>query len=137
MLPGGGVDSGGDPWPGDAGSFPKPWHTSTLAVHVGGSSAAAARRAGRRGDGYFPGGRLTAAERARRVALMRTTAAEVGRDPDALEYTRCGSIDLTAADVESFALDGTTRLIVNTSSADPAEQRAQISAFADRLKLTS
>ena len=30
---------------------------------------------------------------------------------------------------------GTTRLIVNTSSADPAEQRAQISAFADRLKL--
>jgi hypothetical protein len=39
-------------------------------------SAAAARRAGRRGDGYFPGGRLTAAERAGWVELMRTAAAE-------------------------------------------------------------
>ncbi len=118
-------------------SFPKPRDTRTLPVHVGGSSAAAARRAGRRGDGYFPGGRLTAAERARRVELMRTTAAEAGRDPDALEDTRWGSIDLTAADVESVALDGTTPLIVNTSSPDPAEQRGQISAFADRLRLTS
>jgi probable F420-dependent oxidoreductase len=120
----------------DLCSFPKPWHTGTLPVHVGGSSTAAARRAGRRGDGYFPGGRLTAAERASRVELMRTAAAEAGRDPEALEYTRWGSIDLTAADVESFARNGTTRLVVNTSSPDPAQQRAEISAFADRLRLT-
>ena len=32
-------------------SFPKPWHAKTLPVHVGGSSRAAARRAGLRGDG--------------------------------------------------------------------------------------
>lgn len=32
-------------------SFPKPRHASTLPTHVGGSSRAAARRAGRRGDG--------------------------------------------------------------------------------------
>src|SRR5260370_16032807 len=38
-------------------SFPKPSHASTLPIHVGGSSRAAARRAGRRGDGYSPGGR--------------------------------------------------------------------------------
>ena len=36
-------------------SFPKP--LGRLPVHVGGSSRAAARRAGLRGDGYFPGGR--------------------------------------------------------------------------------
>jgi probable F420-dependent oxidoreductase len=114
-------------------SFPKPWHTGTLPVHVGGSSTAAARRAGRRGDGYFPGGRLTAAERASRVALMRTAAAEAGRDPGALDYTRWGSIDMSAADVGSFARDGVTRLVVNASSPDPAEQRAEISAFASRL----
>jgi probable F420-dependent oxidoreductase len=118
-------------------SFPKPWDTPTLPVHVGGSSRAAARRAGRRGDGYFPGGALTAAERASRVELMRTTAADAGRDPDALEYTRWGSTDLTAADVESFARDGTTRLVVNAHSPGPAQQRAEISAFADRFKLTS
>ena len=43
--------------------FPEP-HGGTLPVHIGGSSRAAARRAGLRGDGYFPGGRLTAVERA-------------------------------------------------------------------------
>jgi alkanesulfonate monooxygenase SsuD/methylene tetrahydromethanopterin reductase-like flavin-dependent oxidoreductase (luciferase family) len=37
-------------------SFPKPHGASTLPNHIGGSSQAAARRAGRHGDGYFPGG---------------------------------------------------------------------------------
>jgi probable F420-dependent oxidoreductase len=35
-------------------SFPKPYQASTLPIHVGGSSLASARRAGLRGDGYFP-----------------------------------------------------------------------------------
>ncbi|MGD0559139.1 MAG: TIGR03619 family F420-dependent LLM class oxidoreductase [Streptosporangiaceae bacterium] len=116
-------------------SFPKPWHATTLPVHVGGSSRAAARRAGRRGDGYFPGGRLTPAERASQLELMRAAAAEAGRDPDALEYTRWASIDLTEAEVESRARDGVTRLVVGTTSPDLAGQRAEISAFADRLGL--
>jgi alkanesulfonate monooxygenase SsuD/methylene tetrahydromethanopterin reductase-like flavin-dependent oxidoreductase (luciferase family) len=47
-------------------SFPKPHGGRILPVHVGGSSLAAARRAGRRGDGYFPGGRLTPQQRAGR-----------------------------------------------------------------------
>jgi probable F420-dependent oxidoreductase len=116
-------------------SFPKPWNTTTLPIHVGGSSPAAARRAGRRGDGYFPGGRLTAAQRASQVELMRATAAEAGRDPAALEYTRWGSTDLSAADIQAHARNGTTRLVVSPSALDLAEQRAEISAFADRLKL--
>src|SRR6266566_4291984 len=53
-------------------SFPKP--LGRLPIHVGGSSQAAARRAGLRGDGYFSGGRLTAAERAAQLDLMRETA---------------------------------------------------------------
>jgi probable F420-dependent oxidoreductase len=120
----------------DLCSFPKPCGTGTLPVHVGGSSVAAARRAGRRGDGYFPGGRLTAAERASRLEVMRMAAAEAARDPDALEYTRWGSIDVTAAAVESFARDGTTRLVLNTSSPDLAQQCAEISALAARVRLT-
>jgi probable F420-dependent oxidoreductase len=116
-------------------SFPKPWNATTLPVHIGGSSPAAARRAGRRGDGYFPGGRLTAAQRASQVELMRAAAAESSRDPAALEYTRWGSTSLSAADVESHARNGTTRLVVGPSSLDLAEQLAEISAFADRLKL--
>ena len=116
-------------------SFPKPLGATTLPVHVGGSSRAAARRAGQRGDGYFPGGRLTAAERAAQIDIMREAATGAGRDPDALEYTRWGSIDMTAADVEAHAGNGVTRLVVGPASRDPHEQRDQISAFADRLKL--
>ena len=114
-------------------SFPKP--TAPLPVHVGGSSRAAAHRAGLRGDGWFPGGRLTEEERASQVGLMRATASDAGRDADALEYTRWGSIDMTAADVEAHAARGTTRLVFGPASTDLSEQREQLSAFAERLKL--
>jgi probable F420-dependent oxidoreductase len=117
----------------DACSFPKP--AAPLPVHIGGSSPAAARRAGLRGDGYFPGGRLTEAERASQLELMRSTARDAGRDPDALQVTGWGSIDLTPDDVARHAAAGVTRLVIAPSSADPAEQRDQLSAFADRLAL--
>jgi alkanesulfonate monooxygenase SsuD/methylene tetrahydromethanopterin reductase-like flavin-dependent oxidoreductase (luciferase family) len=74
-----------------------------LPIHVGGSSPAAARRAGRRGDGFFSGGRLTPAERLDQIELMRTTALAEGRDPEVLEYTRWGSIDMERGDVEAYA----------------------------------
>jgi probable F420-dependent oxidoreductase len=114
-------------------SFPKP--TRPLPVHVGGSSPAAARRAGLRGDGYFPGGRLTDAERASQIELMRDTARNAGRDPGALEVTRWGSIDMTAEDVARHAGRGADRLVVGPASADLAEQCDQLSAFAERLGL--
>jgi alkanesulfonate monooxygenase SsuD/methylene tetrahydromethanopterin reductase-like flavin-dependent oxidoreductase (luciferase family) len=117
----------------DATSFPKP--TAPLPVHIGGSSPAAARRAGLRGDGYFPGGRLTDAERASQIELMRATARDAGRDPDALQITRWGSIDLTPDDLAQHTAAGATRLVISPTSADPAEQHDQLSAFADRLAL--
>ncbi len=43
-----------------------------------------------------------------------------------------GSIDLTGPDVDALAADGVTRLVVAPASPDPAEQRDQLSAFADR-----
>ena len=42
---------------------------------------------------------------------------------------------LSAADVEAHARTGTTRLVVGPSSLDRAAQLAELSAFADRLKL--
>jgi probable F420-dependent oxidoreductase len=114
-------------------SFPKP--LAPLPVHIGGSSRAAARRAGLRGDGYFPGDRLTAQERADQLEEMRATARAAGRDPGTLEYTRWGSIDMTADDVAAHAANRTRRLAMPPASADQAGQREEISAFADRLKL--
>jgi probable F420-dependent oxidoreductase len=109
-------------------SYPKP--LQMLPIHVGGSSAAAARRAGRRGDGYFPGGRLTPAERIAQIELMRATALAEGRDPEALEYTRWGSIDLEPSSAEAYAAQGVDRLIVGTTSTDLNEQLRQLEAFA-------
>jgi probable F420-dependent oxidoreductase len=116
-------------------SFPKPHDGRVLPVHVGGSSLAAARRAGRRGDGYFPGGRLTLAQRAEQISVMRAEAAAAGRDPGALEYTRWGQIDMTPDEVAARAGQGVTRLVVSPSSADVAGQQAEIAAFAGRLGL--
>jgi probable F420-dependent oxidoreductase len=113
-------------------SFPKPHGGRILPVHVGGSSLAAARRAGRRGDGYFPGGRLTLQQRNEQLAVMRAEAAAAGRDPAALEYTRWGNIDMTADDVAAYASQGVTRLIVSPGSGGLTEMRAEMSSFARR-----
>ncbi len=114
-------------------SYPKP--LARLPIHVGGSSRAAARRAGLRGDGYFPGGRLTPAERDAQLELMRATASAAGRDAGALECTRWGAIDMTADDVAAHAAQGTTRLVVAPAAAGEAGQRDELSAFAARLGL--
>jgi probable F420-dependent oxidoreductase len=119
----------------DLTSFPKP-AGGMLPIHVGGSSRAAARRAGRRGDGYFPGGRLSAAERSAQLELMRAAATEAGRDPGALEYTRWGSMGMSPADVAAQASQGATRLVVSPGSAGLAGQREEITAFAIRLGLS-
>ncbi|WP_066375289.1 TIGR03619 family F420-dependent LLM class oxidoreductase [Herbidospora mongoliensis] len=114
--------------------FPKP-HGGSLPIHVGGSSRAAARRAGLRGDGYFPGGALDAAERAAQWELARTSAAEAGRDPEALEHTRSGSIDMTVDQVEEWAAQGVTRVVVGAADADPAGRLDELTAFAERFGL--
>jgi probable F420-dependent oxidoreductase len=116
-------------------SFPKPHDGRILPVHVGGSSLAAARRAGRRGDGYFPGGRLTSEQRAEQIAVMRAEAAAAGREPAALEYTRWGQIDMTADEVGARAGQGVTRLVVSPSSTGLTAMQAEMSAFARRLGL--
>jgi probable F420-dependent oxidoreductase len=116
-------------------SFPKPHDARTLPIHIGGSSRAAARRAGLRGDGFFQGGAIGAPERAIQVDLMRTTAREAGRDAGALEYTRFGSIDITAEAIATYAARGVTRLVVGPAAIDPDAQRDELSAFAERHAL--
>jgi alkanesulfonate monooxygenase SsuD/methylene tetrahydromethanopterin reductase-like flavin-dependent oxidoreductase (luciferase family) len=108
----------------------------SLPIHVGGSTRAAARRAGLRGDGYFVGGAVGSRERALQIDLMRTTAIDSGRDADSLEYTRWGSIDMSHEDVEMHAEIGTTRLVVGSAALDHDAQREEISAFGERLKLS-
>jgi probable F420-dependent oxidoreductase len=115
--------------------FPKPLGTGTLPIHVGGASRAAARRAGQRGDGYFPGGQLTAGERASQLDVMRTAAGQAGRDPAQLEYTRWVPASISAAEADAQAALGATRLVAALGSPDLDGQREEMSALAGRLGL--
>lgn len=63
-------------------SNPKP-PAGRVPVHIGGHSPAAARRAGRVGDGFFP----AEGDVASLVRMARTEAAEAGRDPASIEIT--------------------------------------------------
>ena len=61
-------------------SFPKPAQTKGIPVHIGGHSAAAARRAGRLGDGFFPA--LGEVPKLKELfAIMSAEAQKAGRDP--------------------------------------------------------
>ncbi|MBF6166171.1 TIGR03619 family F420-dependent LLM class oxidoreductase [Streptomyces gardneri] len=118
-------------------SYPKPAGGEPLPIHVGGSSRAAARRAGARGDGYFPGGMLGPAERARQLQEVRAAADAEGRGAHAFEYTRWGSIDMPAERVEGLAEQGVTRVVVSASTGDPAIARDELSTFAERFGLAN
>ncbi|MFN8019126.1 MAG: LLM class F420-dependent oxidoreductase [Acidimicrobiales bacterium] len=114
------LDDGYDRW-SQVVSKPTPVR-GTVPIVVGGHSDAAARRAGRLGDGFFPG-RGTTEEVAHLIELARSTAAEHGRDPDALEVT-AGAPRLDGDDplgaIEELAAIGVDRLIIPPLAWDAA-----------------
>jgi probable F420-dependent oxidoreductase len=63
-------------------SNPKPAR-GRVPIHIGGHTRAAAERAGRIGDGFFPG----TGDLGELVDIMRQTAADAGRDPADIEVT--------------------------------------------------
>ena len=97
--------------------LPKPAQGAGLPVVVGGSTPAAARRAGRLGDGFFPYV-ISPEDFAARIEEIRATAVEHGRDPDAIEltvwqgsYKPGGAFDLDLA--KQYADLGVTRFVVS------------------------
>ena len=78
----------------------------TVPIIVGGHSKAAARRAGRIGDGFFPARGISEDL----LQLARTTASENGRDPDALEITASLPPDLE--EIPALAALGVDRILV-------------------------
>src|SRR5262249_37744224 len=73
-------------------SFPQPVQPEGVPIHVGGHTEASARRAGRLGDGYFPG--ALEPDLAHLLDVMRAAARDAGRDPDQIEITSGGVLDL-------------------------------------------
>ena len=86
----------------------------TIPVHIGGHSEAAARRAGRIGDGYFPFG-VDRAEVPRLVDVVRRAAEEAGRDPSTIELTMDSYATTSGeatADVQALQALGATRVLI-------------------------
>ncbi len=107
----------------------RPAPAAPVPIHIGGHSIAAARRAGRLGDGFFPG-RGSHAELKALIDTVRETAVKSDRDPDAIEITSGGSGafgDRALSEVEALANIGVGRVIVPAFLfwSDPEAQLAE------------
>jgi probable F420-dependent oxidoreductase len=111
-------------------SYPKPATADGPPIHVGGHTPAAARRAGRLGDGFFPG-RSTADELMPLLDTMRAEAAAAGRDPDAVEITSGGGLDLDT--VKRYADYGVARFIIPPLGFDLDTLRTQLGVFSENV----
>jgi probable F420-dependent oxidoreductase len=113
---------------------PRPVATS-IPIHVGGHSEAAARRAGRLGDGYVPVSLGSYEELAVLFELARATAVEAGRDPGAIEMTAGGARatgPIGSDDIHALADIGTDRVVVPSYTfwRDPGDALAR---YADEV----
>ena len=84
---------------------PKP-PAGAIPIHVGGHSKAAARRAGRLAEGFFPARGYPRDL----IELARETARGSGRDGDALEVSISCPEDI--GELANLARDGVTRVLV-------------------------
>lgn len=117
-------------------SRPRPVQPGGVPLHVGGHSLAAARRAGRYGDGLQPLG-VTGDRLTRLVTTMRRAAEEAGRDPDALELSLGHLVSRVDRDKAArLAALGADRLVLAAgATSDLAEAKDELSACAERLGL--
>ena len=90
-----------------ARSYPKPAQSGGIPIVVGGHTKAAARRAGRLGDGFFP---ARADNLAELIDECRRAAKDAGRDPDAIEITTGGPPNVDAA--KRMADLGVSRIVL-------------------------
>lgn len=113
-----------------AKSYPKPVQAGGVPIVVGGHSKAAARRAGRLGDGFFPA-RGALDELSQLFDVARASAKDAGRDPDAIEMTCGGAMDLEG--VKKFADSGADRLVVPAFGSSEEQYKQMLGAFADNV----
>ena len=118
-----------------AACYPKP--TQWVPIHIGGHSRAAARRAGRLGDGFQPLG-VGGSELIELIGIMRDEAGSAGRDQDALELSLghlVAKIDGERAD-KLAGLGADRVMLAMPPTADLGEACDLLSSCAQRLALT-
>jgi probable F420-dependent oxidoreductase len=105
--------------------YPKPVQ-SRIPIVVGGHSEAAARRAGRIADGFFPG-RGDLETLGHLLEVMRKAAVDAGRDPDAIEVTAGGAIDPDG--IKRYADLGVSRMVVPPIGRDLESRTSFLAGF--------
>ena len=111
-------------------SQPKPVQPGGVPIVVGGHSPAAARRAGRLGDGFFPLG--VALERLRELReIMEQSARDAGRDPSAIEITTTLPPDLET--IRAYADEGVGRVTIAALKPDLDALRERLGRFSDQV----
>lgn len=115
-------------------SNPKPVNRA-IPIVVGGHSRAAAQRAGRLGDGFFPG-KGTPAELRDMIDIVHQAAAAADRDAAAIEIT-AGTPGIFGDDpvgaVEELAALGVSRIVVPAFALMRPSAPDAMAAFADRV----
>ncbi len=114
-------------------SRPRPVRAGGVPIHVGGHSPAAARRAGRLGDGFQPLG-LDDETLTERLRLLWEAAVEEGRDPESIELTLGGLLDqVDKAAIVSAQRFGATRMLLSTRERRFDLLKDQLESFAKRF----
>jgi probable F420-dependent oxidoreductase len=114
----------------NAKSFPKPVQKGGVPIVVGGHSPAAAKRAGRFGDGFFPA-IADPAKLKELIALMSSEAHDAGRDPSKIELSCMGAAN---ADMIKRVQDvGVTRVVVAPPGYDPEKLTRGLEAIQNEI----
>lgn len=111
----------------EARSYPKPVQPGGVPIVIGGHTKAAARRAGRLGDGFFPGrGDLPML-----FEECRSAAIQAGRSPDSIELTAGGP---PSVDSVKYLQDlGVSRMVTIPPTFDPADAKRAFGELHDNL----
>lgn len=113
--------------------LPRPLQPGGVPIHIGGHSPAAARRAGRLGDGFQPLG-VEDDELDHLMQVLRDAANAAGRDAEAIELTLLGVVGgTTPDDVKRAEEQGANRLILGTLTGDLDQAKDELSRTADLL----
>jgi probable F420-dependent oxidoreductase len=107
-------------------SYPKPAQAGGPKIHIGGHTEAAARRAGRIGDGFFPGADFRVL-----APTMRAAAEEAGRDPDTIEITGSGAPKLET--VEHLTTAGVARFVIPPFGITMEQAKPKLERFANEV----
>jgi len=113
-------------------SFPKPAQKGGVPIHVGGHSPAAARRAGRFGDGFFPAlGEIPKLKEL--FAMMATEAQKAGRAATHIELSCMGRAKPDM--LKAFQDIGISRVVVPPPAFDQEGLTRGLEKMANELKM--